>query len=96
MPVLAAVLLGGLLSLLGAVLLIPVPELGAPLLVVGLRLLGRRFQWARVSSDRIDAAARAVHARWRRLPRLVRWVLAALLLGLLVLAGYLAVRHLPV
>ena len=33
-------------GLLGVVLVLPLPELGLPLLVVGLRLLALRYDWA--------------------------------------------------
>ena len=33
-------------ALLGVVLVLPLPELGLPLLVVGLRLLALRYDWA--------------------------------------------------
>jgi len=42
-----AVLAGGwAASLLGVVLVLPLPELGLPLLVIGLRLLALRYDWA--------------------------------------------------
>ncbi|HET8967921.1 MAG TPA: hypothetical protein VFN06_00660 [Gaiellaceae bacterium] len=42
-----AVLAGGWAAgLLGVVLVLPLPELGLPLLVVGLRLLALRYDWA--------------------------------------------------
>ncbi|HEU0245779.1 MAG TPA: hypothetical protein VFR38_01695 [Gaiellaceae bacterium] len=37
---------GGLAGLMGAVLVLPVPELGLPLLLVGLRLLALEYEWA--------------------------------------------------
>jgi hypothetical protein len=42
-----AVLAGGWAAgLLGVVLVLPLPEVGLPLLVVGLRLLALRYDWA--------------------------------------------------
>ncbi len=42
-----AVLAGGWAAgLLGLVLVLPLPELGLPLLVIGLRLLALRYDWA--------------------------------------------------
>jgi hypothetical protein len=42
-----AVLAGGWVAgLLGVLLVVPLPELGLPLLVVGLRLLALRYDWA--------------------------------------------------
>ena len=40
------VLGGGLIGFLGAVLLLPLPELGLPLLLVGLRVLALEYEWA--------------------------------------------------
>ena len=41
-----AVVGGGLAGLTGAVVVLPVPELGLPLLLVGLRLLALEYAWA--------------------------------------------------
>ena len=40
------VLGGGLVGLVGAVLLVLFPELGLPLMLVGLRLLALEYEWA--------------------------------------------------
>jgi len=37
---------GGFAGLVGAVLVLPVPELGLPLLLLGLRLLALEYEWA--------------------------------------------------
>jgi len=37
---------GGLAGLVGVVLALPVPELGLPLLLIGLRLLALEYEWA--------------------------------------------------
>ena len=57
------VISGGLVSILGAILLIVVPELGVPLLLLGLRLLAYEFDWA----------ARAYAYMARLLKRLREW-----------------------
>ena len=64
------VLGGGLVGLLGAVLLLPLPELGLPLFLVGLRLLALEYEWA--------ARAYVPVARfWQRVKRLsTRWTIA--------------------
>lgn len=85
---LLAVAVGGVLALAGLVLLVPLPELGVPLVLAGLRLLGRRYGWARAANARVDAAVARARARWRRLPRAVRM----LLLGALVVVVAVAVR----
>ncbi len=42
----AAVVGGWLALLLGAAIVVPLPELGLPLLLVGLRILAVRYDWA--------------------------------------------------
>lgn len=72
MPVAVAVVLGAVLLTVGAALAVPLPELGLPLVLGGLRLLGRRYAWAMRANARVDAAARAVRDRWRRSSRVTR------------------------
>lgn len=93
MPTVLAVVLGGLLATLGVLLVIPLPELGLPLLLGGLRLLGRRYAWARRLTARVDRTAATVLGRYRQLPRLARWIVILLLAGLGLGAGYLAWEH---
>jgi hypothetical protein len=73
----------------GAVLLIPLPEAGLPALAVGLRLLGRHYEWARAANDRLDQAVRAGRRHWTRLPRPVRVCVLTLLAAGTVLLIYL-------
>lgn len=61
-------LAGPLLAILGALLLLPLPELGLPMLLGGLRLLGRRFAWARAANAHVDHVASNVRRHHRRLP----------------------------
>lgn len=89
-----AVALGGVLLLLGAVLLLPLPEAGLPLVLGGLRLLGRRYAWARRLNVRVDAAAARVHRWWRGLAWPVRLLLGAALLAVAIAAGVYSVQHL--
>jgi hypothetical protein len=64
------VLGGGLVGLVGAAAVLPLPELGLPLLLVGLRVLALEYEWA--------ARAYVPVARlWDRLKGLsTRWKLA--------------------
>jgi hypothetical protein len=89
----AIVTIGGGFALLatGALLLVPLPEAGLPALLVGLRLLGRHYSWARTANDKLDHAARVGRQRWDRLPRAVRLpVLALLLIGTVLVIYVLA------
>jgi broad specificity phosphatase PhoE len=65
-----AVLGGGFVAVVGCVLLVPAPELGLPLLLVGLRVLALQYEWA--------ARAYVPVARlWERLKKLsMRWKIA--------------------
>ena len=85
------VLGGGLLALLGAVLLLPVPELGVPLLLGGLRLLGRRYAWARRADRRVQAAWSSVRAWFHRQSAATRLAVGLLLVAAAVLLAVLAV-----
>jgi hypothetical protein len=93
-PLVLAVAAGAVLVVLGVLLLVPLPEAGLPLLLGGLRLLGRRYRWARSLNRRVDRTAAAALARYRRLPRAGRWCLAAALAAVGVLAALVTVRHL--
>ena len=88
MPSLVAVAVGAVLALLGMLLLVPLPEVGLPMLLGGLRLLGRRYSWARSMNRRVDRVAEGLASRFRRLPRPARWsvVGAFALVGLLLVA----------
>lgn len=62
------VLGGGLVGLLGAVLLLPLPELGFPLLLVGLRVLALEYEWAArayVPVARLWERLKALSMRWK-------------------------------
>ena len=90
MPVVLAVLVGAVLALLGLVLLLPLPEVGVPLLLGGLRLLGRRFAWARRANDRVDAAWRRARAWFHALRPPVRALVTLLLVVVAVAAAWWA------
>jgi len=62
------VLGGGLVGLLGAVLLLPLPELGLPLFLVGLRLLALEYEWAArayVPVARFWDRVKGLSTRWK-------------------------------
>ena len=49
-------LIGGFSALLvGALIAIPLPEFGVPLVLIGTRLLGDRYRWARVLNQKVDS-----------------------------------------
>ena len=63
-----AVLGGGLAGLIGIVLVVPLPELGLPLLLVGLRVLALEYEWAArayVPVARLWDRLKALSARWK-------------------------------
>ena len=76
-----AVLGGGVVGLIGVVLVVPLPELGLPLLLAGLRVLALEYEWA--------ARAYVPVARlWDRLKALsVRWKVAIAAAFILVVAA---------
>lgn len=92
---LVTVLSGGVLALAGLVLLLPLPEVGVPLLLVGLRLLGRRYAWARRANAWVDHRARQVRDGFHRLPRLLRVLVLAGLVAAAVVLVVVALRHSP-
>jgi hypothetical protein len=48
-------LCGGFLALIvGVVITIPLPEFGVPLVLLGTRLLGDKYKWARIANQRVD------------------------------------------
>ena len=56
------------MGLLGAVLLVPLPELGLPLLLVGLRLLALEYEWAArayVPVARFWGRVKTLSMRWK-------------------------------
>ncbi|WP_167544535.1 PGPGW domain-containing protein [Micromonospora chersina] len=83
---------GFVLLVTGALLLIPLPEAGLPALLIGLRLLGRHYAWARTANDKLDQAVRTARRHWNRLPRALRFAIFALLLIGTALIIYILVR----
>ncbi len=72
---------GGLAGLVGALLVLPLPELGLPLLLVGLRVLALEYEWA--------ARAYVPVARlWDRVKGLsLAWKIAIAAIAVLAIAG---------
>jgi hypothetical protein len=63
-----AILGGSLVGLIGVALVVPLPELGLPLLLVGLRLLALEYEWAArayVPVARLWDRLKALSARWK-------------------------------
>lgn len=85
-PVRVAVALGGfVVGIFGAVLALPAPEVGLPLLLVGLRLLAYEFDWAARLYARVARFAGRVRGWWRGLSPWTRRVLGAALVLVVVL-----------
>ena len=40
--------------IIGALITIPLPEFGVPLVLLGTRLLGDKYKWARIVNQRVD------------------------------------------
>lgn len=87
----AAVAGGGLAALSGAAMMIVLPELGVPLLLIGLRLLALQFDWAARTYARVRTGFLRVLAWLDAKPRWLRWLItggliavAAALVGILI------------
>src|SRR4051812_34003729 len=71
--VMAAVIAGGFLAAaVGVLLIVPLPEAGVPLLLVGLRLLALRFGWAATAYAHVKWRWNRLRAWWKAKPRWVR------------------------
>lgn len=57
---------GFALLILGLPLAVLLPEFGVPLLLIGTRLLGDRFKWARALNARVDNTWVTVKAWFKR------------------------------
>jgi hypothetical protein len=68
-------------TVLGALVVVPLPELGLPLLLLGLRLLALRYDWA-------ARAYLPVARLWERLKELPGWAkITVALVGVALVAG---------
>lgn len=90
---LAAVVGGFALLIVGAVLALPLPEVGVPLVLIGLRLLGRRYAWARRANAWLDERYARLKERWRGWPAPVRYGSLILLAVILVALFSLLFGH---
>ena len=60
-------LVGGFAALLfGALITIPLPEFGVPLILLGSRLLGDRYKWARTLNAKVDVAWMRIKAWFKK------------------------------
>ena len=82
-------LAGCLISVVGAVLLVLLPELGLPILLVGLRLLAYKFYWAARAYAWVAALAERFRGWYRSLPLSTRRSVVAAIV-LLALVGLVA------
>ena len=71
---------GGLAGVGGALLLVPLPELGLPLLLFGLRLLALEYDWA----ARLYAPVARLWDRLKALPRTAKLALTVGTVGVVV------------
>ena len=63
-------LVGGFSALVvGALITIPLPEFGVPLVLLGTRLLGDKYKWARVLNQKVDSGWAAIKAWFKKLFR---------------------------
>ncbi|MGH3096635.1 MAG: PGPGW domain-containing protein [Streptosporangiales bacterium] len=84
MPVRIALAVAGVCtSIVGAILLIE-PELGLPVLLVGLRLLAYEFDWAARLYARVARSWQRLRERYRRLSpatKYATWIITALVVA---------------
>jgi hypothetical protein len=60
-------LVGGFAALLfGALITLPLPEFGVPLLLLGSRLLGDRYKWARRLNAKVDVGWAKIKAWFKK------------------------------
>ena len=83
-----------LLLALGVVLALPLPEVGIPLVLVGLRMLGRYFRWARRANEWLDERWARVRDRFHRLPFIGKATAVGVLAAVGVGLAWLLVTHL--
>jgi hypothetical protein len=86
--------IGFVLLILGALAALPLPEVGIPLVLIGLRILGRHYRWARTANAWLDERWARTRAAFHRLPLLGQIIVGGVLLAVAVALGWLAVSHL--
>jgi hypothetical protein len=63
-------LVGGFVALIiGALIAIPLPEFGVPLVLLGTRLLGDKYKWARILNHEVDLGWARVKAWFKKIFR---------------------------
>jgi len=63
-------LVGGFVALIiGALIAIPLPEFGVPLVLLGTRLLGDKYKWARTLNHKVDLGWARVKAWFKKIFR---------------------------
>jgi hypothetical protein len=87
------ILLGATLLVAGLLLTLPLPEFGIPLMLVGLRLLGERYAWARLANAWLDAQWRKLRTCFHGLSPLARVIILAALVGLAVSLVWVTASH---
>ncbi|MEY4554218.1 MAG: hypothetical protein RL197_645 [Actinomycetota bacterium] len=59
--------LGGFSALMvGALITLPLPEFGVPLILLGSRLLGDRYKWARTLNAKVDVGWARIKAWFKK------------------------------
>jgi len=84
---------GFTLLALGVLAAIPLPEIGVPLLLVGLRLLGSRFEWARRANVRVEAGWGATRRWFHGLHVVSKSIVAAALIAVAVGLVWFGASH---
>jgi hypothetical protein len=79
------VVAGGILSVAGALLLLPFPDVGLPLLLLALGLLSLEFDWAARLMGHVITWAAYARMQFQRLSRLNKALVALVALGLIAL-----------
>ena len=60
-------LVGGFSALAGGVIFtLPLPEFGIPLVLLGTRLLGNRYRWAKAMNSKVDIGWARVKVRLKK------------------------------
>jgi hypothetical protein len=63
-------LVGGFIALIiGALIAIPLPEFGVPLVLLGTRLLGDKYKWARILNQKVDLGWARLKAWFKKIFR---------------------------
>ena len=88
------IVFGFTLLVAGVLLAIPLPEAGVPLLLIGLRMLGERYAWARRANEWVDARWSAATRWFHALPVAGKIVITAVLVGVAAAVVWFGITHL--